>query len=62
MMRRHNDAPNDVYEEPGTLVVWRWLGLDRFFPPGVEYHQKILRGCASVRLVNYTALSEPPDR
>lgn len=47
MMRRHNDAPNDVYEEPGTLVVWRWLGLDRFFPPGVEYHQKILRGCAS---------------
>ena len=18
---------------PGTLVLWRWLGLDRFFPP-----------------------------
>lgn len=52
MMRRRNDVPENVYEEPGTLVVWRWLGLDRFFPPGLEYTQKILRGCASVSLVD----------
>lgn len=36
-----------LYEEPGTLVLWQWLGLDRFFPPNLPY-QTILRGCASV--------------
>jgi hypothetical protein len=49
MMRRRNDVPNDLYEEAGTLVLWRWLGFDRFFPPDKQY-QKVLRGCASVSL------------
>lgn len=45
-MRRRNDIPEDIYEEAGTLVLWRWLGFDRFFPPNMPY-QKVLRGCAS---------------
>lgn len=47
MMRRRDDIPEDIYEEAGTLVLWRWLGFDRFFPPNAPY-QKVLRGCASV--------------
>lgn len=50
MMRQHKDNTDDVegiYEEAGTLVLWRWLGFDRFFPPNVPY-QRVLRGCASV--------------
>jgi polycomb protein EED len=47
MMRRRDDSPEDIYEEAGTLVLWRWLGFDRFFPPNMPY-QKTLRGCASV--------------
>ncbi|THV07723.1 WD40 repeat-like protein [Dendrothele bispora CBS 962.96] len=32
--------------EPGTVVLWRWLGLDRFFPPGWELQTRFV-GCAS---------------
>ncbi|TDL28656.1 WD40 repeat-like protein [Rickenella mellea] len=32
---------------PGTMVLWRWLGLDRFFPPDQERWPEIFRGCAS---------------
>ncbi|GLB36097.1 putative WD domain, G-beta repeat [Lyophyllum shimeji] len=50
IMRNPPDNP-DVrasYLEPGQLVVWRWLGLNRFFPPGREdVRQDVLRGCAS---------------
>ena len=33
---------------PGTLVLWKWLGLRRFFPPGVEEFPAVLRGCNAV--------------
>jgi polycomb protein EED len=40
----------ETYLEAGTLTIWRWLGIDRFFPPGhdEEHRQEVLRGCASV--------------
>ncbi|KAA1471550.1 WD40 repeat-like protein [Dentipellis sp. KUC8613] len=38
---------NNLYEEPGTMQVWRWLGFNRFFPPNQPLTQTILRGCAS---------------
>ncbi|KDQ63385.1 hypothetical protein JAAARDRAFT_169149 [Jaapia argillacea MUCL 33604] len=36
-----------TYDEAGTMTMWRWLGVDRFFPPGQLQYQKMLRGCAS---------------
>jgi polycomb protein EED len=45
----------DTYTVPGEIVVWKWLGLNRFFPPLYDElraqgkPQSILRGCASVR-------------
>ena len=30
-----------------TVVVWQWLGFNRFFPPG-KIPQKVMRGTASV--------------
>ena len=47
LMRRIPDNVKDVYEEKGTVVIWHWLSLNRFFPPNMKY-QRILRGCASV--------------
>ncbi|KAF9455084.1 hypothetical protein P691DRAFT_800093 [Macrolepiota fuliginosa MF-IS2] len=52
------DEPNDVENKsthpvPGEVVVWRWLALDRFFPPKYDdlraegLTQGVLRGCAS---------------
>ncbi|PBK77509.1 WD40 repeat-like protein [Armillaria solidipes] len=38
---------NDTYIEPGTIVLWRWLGLNRFFPATKPPDQEVLRGCAS---------------
>jgi len=35
-----------VYFTNGTVALWRWLGLDRFFPPN-QRMQTVLRGCAS---------------
>ncbi|KAL7285375.1 hypothetical protein ACG7TL_000470 [Trametes sanguinea] len=46
LMRRNPDVVEDTYYEQGTVVVWQWLGLDRFFPPG-KVPQKIMRGTAS---------------
>ncbi|KAK7694742.1 hypothetical protein QCA50_001930 [Cerrena zonata] len=37
---------HDYYQENGTVVIWRWLGFDRFFPPG-RPEQEIKRGVAS---------------
>jgi len=37
---------NEIYYENGTVVIWRWLGFDRFFPPG-RLVQTVMRGCAS---------------
>lgn len=54
------DDPNEIngnrntHPVPGEIVVWRWLGLDRFFPPLYDnmradgQTQGVLRGCASV--------------
>lgn len=50
-MRQYpNDFDNkECYLEPGELIVWRWLGVDRFFPPRYEESpQTVLRGCSSV--------------
>ncbi|KAL5519108.1 hypothetical protein ACEPAH_791 [Sanghuangporus vaninii] len=32
---------------PGTLVLWKWLGFDRFFPLDREAWSTVHRGCAS---------------
>lgn len=33
----------------GTLVIWEWLAMDRFFPPEhADSWQDVLRGSASV--------------
>ncbi|KAF8078681.1 WD40-repeat-containing domain protein [Lyophyllum atratum] len=50
IMKEHSDNSDMKTNslEPGQLVVWRWLGLSRFFPPGREdIRQDVLRGCAS---------------
>lgn len=46
LMRRDPHNREDLYEEEGTVVVWRWLGYDRFFPPGMT-PMKHFRGVAS---------------
>ena len=33
---------------PGRIVILRWLGLNRFFPPGETRHQDVQRGCVAV--------------
>ncbi|KAI0778274.1 WD40 repeat-like protein [Trametes elegans] len=45
-MRSRPDDRTQTYYEEGTVVVWQWLGLNRFFPPG-KVPQKIMRGSAS---------------
>lgn len=47
--------PIKLWREPGTIVLWRWLGLDRYFPPAMTKADR-LRGCASVSCISsYTA-------
>ena len=49
-MRQDPEEPHSaVYFTDGTVTLWRWLGLDRFFPPD-QPMQTVLRGCASVRI------------
>ncbi|KAL4242151.1 WD40/YVTN repeat-like-containing domain superfamily protein [Abortiporus biennis] len=45
IMRKDPDG-DDIYYEEGTIVIWRWLGFERFFPPD-KPPQPNLRGCAS---------------
>jgi len=50
LLRTKNDGNrvDDQFDTfPGTLALWRWLGLSRFFQPGAEPYQKNMRGCAS---------------
>ncbi|KAJ3507856.1 hypothetical protein NLJ89_g6071 [Agrocybe chaxingu] len=50
IMRVAPEDPNNkaTYLEPGELIIWRWLGLNRFFPPGYEDTLPlVLRGCSS---------------
>lgn len=49
------DNARDIYRDPGTLVLWKWLGFNRFFPPDrfppKEVNERLkpeFRGCASV--------------
>ena len=37
-----------IEREPGALVLWKWLSLERFFPPDREIWHATLRGVASV--------------
>ena len=58
VMRRKAESKEseaeESYLEPGTLILWRWLGVDRFFPAGwEEERQQIMRGVASVRVSFY---------
>ncbi|KAI0756903.1 WD40 repeat-like protein [Daedaleopsis nitida] len=46
LMRHDENDREKVYEEEGTVVLWQWLGFNRFFPPG-KLPQKIMRGTAS---------------
>lgn len=32
---------------PGRIVILRWLGLNRFFPPGGTRHRDVQRGCVA---------------
>ena len=44
----NDDTQNPEFQEfPGTLTLWKWLGLHRFFPEGKEI-QENSRGCAAV--------------
>ena len=45
----NDDTRHPEFQEfPGTLTLWKWLGLRRFFPEGKEI-QENSRGCAAVR-------------
>jgi len=46
--KKDEDQTKDQIDTfPGTLAMWRWLGLNRFFQPHAEVYQKNMRGCAS---------------
>jgi len=50
LMRKYPyDAQNkETYLEQGELIIWRWLGVDRYFPPNHEgVPPTVLRGCSS---------------
>ena len=48
MRTNPNDAQDkSTYLDPGELIVWRWLGIDRFFPPN-QKGANVLHGCSSV--------------
>jgi len=50
-MRLYPDDPDkkETYLEAGELIIWRWLGLDRFFPAGHEDVQtRLYRGISAV--------------
>jgi len=50
-MRTYPDNPQDktTYLNPGELIIWRWFGIDRFFPPDQEEESpNVLHGCSSV--------------
>jgi len=36
---------------PGRIVIFRWLGLNRFFPPEETKYRSIQRGCVSVSCI-----------
>ncbi|KAI0082300.1 WD40 repeat-like protein [Panus rudis PR-1116 ss-1] len=46
-----------LYQAPGTIAVWRWLGFDRYFPPN-KIPPRNMRGCASVSTVPHFIHSE----
>lgn len=52
MRANPNDAQDkSTYIDPGELIIWRWLGIDRFFPPpspAEEEPPNVLHGCSSV--------------
>ncbi|THH16816.1 hypothetical protein EW146_g3895 [Bondarzewia mesenterica] len=63
-MRR--EESDEWYEEPGTMVLWKWLSTDRFFPPNQPF-QEVLRGCAadyqdsaSFKILSSVSLPYPP--
>ncbi|KAF9457454.1 WD40-repeat-containing domain protein [Collybia nuda] len=41
-----NQESKDTFIETGQMAIWRWLGIERFFPSG-DHEQIVLRGCAS---------------
>lgn len=54
IMRVDPDDPrgNKTYIEAGELTIWRWLGLDRFFPADQEVKPPVaLLSVGPVRLV-----------
>lgn len=51
IMRTFPDNPQNksTYLVPGEVIIWRWFGIDRFFPPGQEeVSHNVLHGCSSV--------------
>ena len=47
----NDDTRNPEFQEfPGTLTLWKWLGLRRFFPEGKDI-QDNSRGCAAVQFI-----------
>lgn len=53
---RHHGQKEDVYLADGTIVIWRWLGFNRFFPADQPKPSKVMRGCASVRSTSLLAV------
>ena len=46
--RQEEIQTKPLYNLPGTLVIWRWLSLERFFPRDRTHYPPILKGNASV--------------
>jgi len=46
-----DDKPKEWTGCPGRIVIFRWLGLDRFFPPAETKYRSIQRGCVSVSYI-----------
>ncbi|KAF5374812.1 hypothetical protein D9758_000336 [Tetrapyrgos nigripes] len=42
-----DDEQTPLRLEPGTVVLWRWTGLERFFPAHWDRRQRNFLGCAS---------------
>lgn len=52
LMRITPGDRDDIYDEEGTVAIWQWLSLRRFFPLDKEWVGKPMIGCSSVSSLN----------
>ena len=51
-----SEPTKELEKQSGELIMWKWLGFDRFFPPDKDKWPAPLRGCASASVYISTVL------